>query len=233
MIKIRKKLLHIAIDGPVAAGKSIGASRLAKRLGILYVYTGAMYRAVAYLGLRNGLDLEKEAPLVKLLKKSKIELKKPSQKDRVCDVFLDGHDITRKLFSPRIHWGSSQVGVFSEVRKELVKIQKNISKNHSVVMEGRDITTVVLPQADLKIYMTASLKVRAKRRLKDLKNSGVKTSLADLMKKIEKRDKQDSKRKASPLKIAANAWILDTSKLTILEEVEAIVKKLLKMGLVE
>jgi len=232
-LKLKKKNLQIAIDGPVAAGKSIGAYLLAKKLDILYVYTGAMYRAVAWLGLKHSLDLKKEEPLVKLLKKSKIDLDKPVKKGQVCRVEVNGRDITNQLFSSRIHWGSSQVAVFPKVRKHLVFLQKKIAENQPVVMEGRDITTVVLPKADLKIYMTADLQVRAERRLQDLLEKGEKATLNEVIKEIRKRDKNDSQRQTDPLRLASDAWVLDTTNLSIKEELEVIIKKLKKLGLVE
>ena len=232
-MKLKKKNLQVAVDGPVGAGKSIGASRLAKKLGALYVYTGAMYRAVAWIGLKHGLDLEKEKPLVKLLKKTKIELTKASKKGKICNVLVNDKDVTDKLFSSRIHWGSSRVAIFPQVRKHLVTLQKRIAEKQAVVMEGRDITTVVLPRADLKIYMTADLKIRAKRRLKDLLKAGEKTDLKEQIEKIKKRDYQDSHRKADSLKIAPDAWVLDTTSLSIDKEVEMIINKLKERNLVE
>lgn len=232
-MRVLKANLQIAIDGPVGSGKSIGAHLLSKKLGILYVYTGAMYRAVALVGLQNKLDLTKEKPLMKVLKKTKIELKKPSKKNRVCNVLVNGNDITDKLFTPRIHWGSSQVGVFPKVRKHLVFLQQKIAKNQAVVMEGRDIATVVLPKADLKIYMTADVVVRAKRRLKDLLQIAEKISLKQVIKEIKKRDYNDSHRKADPLQLTADTWMLDTTSLTIQEELKAILSKLKKLNLIE
>jgi len=232
-MRLKKKDLQIAIDGPVGAGKSVGAFNLAKKLNILYVYTGAMYRAVAWLGLKNNLDLKKEKPLVKLTKQSQIKLAKPSQPGRVCDVIVNGQNITDELFLPRIHWGSSQVAVFPKIREHLVSLQQKIARNQAVVMEGRDITTVVLPQADLKIYLTANLKVRAKRRLKDLLKAGEKYSLEQVIKEIKKRDANDMQRKKDPLKIASGVWVLDTSKLTIKQEVAMIINKLKQLDLVE
>lgn len=120
-MKLLKKNLKIAIDGPVASGKSLAAFKLAKKLGILYVYTGAMYRAVAWLGLENHLDLKKEAPLLKILKKAKIALRPPTKKEQVCDVLVNAKDVTSELFLPRTHWGSSQVAIFPKIRKHLVK----------------------------------------------------------------------------------------------------------------
>lgn len=232
-MRLLKQDLQIAIDGPVAAGKSIAARLLAKKLGILYVYTGAMYRAVALLGLENGLDLTEEESLVKLLKKSKIELLPSKEKNRICTVLLNGKDVTEKLFTPRVSWGSSQVAVFPKVREILVKRQQEMTDNQAVIMEGRDITYRVLPKADLKIYMTADVKVRVKRRLKDLEKQGVKKTLEEVIKDTKKRDLQDSHRKADPLKIVTDAWVLDTSRMTIGEEIEVIIKKLKELELVE
>lgn len=231
-MKLKRKNLQIAIDGPVASGKSIGAVELAKKLGILYVYSGAMYRAVAWLGIKNGLGLKNEAPIIKLLKKNKITLAKTQNKDRFCDVYINDKDITDELFSPEIHWGSSQVAVFPKVRKILVKMQQQIASNQPVVMEGRDITTVVLPNADLKIYMTADLNTRAKRRQKDLLKKGDKFTLKEVEEMIKKRDYNDSHRKASPLIKAKDAWIINTSKLSISQEVQMIIKKLKEMNLI-
>lgn len=232
-MKVLKPNLQIAIDGPVASGKSIGAYELAKRLNILYVYTGAMYRAVAWIGLKSKLDLNKEEPLLEKLKKSTINLKKTTKKNRVCDILVNGKDITDELFSTRLHWGSSQVAVFPKIRKYLVYLQQQIAFNKAVVMEGRDITTVILPDADLKIYMTASLKERVKRRLMDLKKKGEKLSESQVRKEIEKRDFNDIHRKADPLKITKDSWVLNTSNLSIKEEVDLIIKKLKDLRLVK
>ena len=163
---------------------------------------------------------------------AEMKLKPTKKKDRICTVLLNGKDITDKLFTPRVSWGSSQVGVFPKVREILVKKQQEMAENQAVIMEGRDITYRVLPKADLKIYMTADVKVRAKRRLKDLKKQGVKTTLKEVIKDTKKRDFQDSHRKADPLKVVEDVWVLDTSNMTIKEEVGAIIKKLKEMRLI-
>ncbi len=232
-MKILKKDLQIAIDGPVGAGKSVGAHRLAQRLGILYVYTGAMYRATALLAIKNNVDLQKENQLIALLKKSKIDLKPASKKSRVCDVFLNSKDVTEDLFFSQVHWGSSVVAILPQIRKYLVKLQQEISQNRAVVMEGRDITTVVLPQADLKIYMTADLKIRAERRREDLQKRGEKKTLDQVIEETVKRDYQDSHRKVDPLKIAQDAWVLNTSNLTVDQEVDLIIERLRQKKLIE
>lgn len=232
-MKLLKKNLQIGIDGPLGAGKSIAAKRLAERLGVLFVYTGAMYRAVALLGLRAGLDLENEEPLVKLLRKAKIELLSTTQRNRICAVLLNGEDVTEFLFTPRVSWGASQAAVFPKVREILVERQQKIAQEQPVVMEGRDITFRVLPKADLKIYMTADLKVRAQRRFKDLRKQGAKASLEEVIAETKKRDFQDFHRQADPLTKVEDAWVLDTTHMNIEEEIEAILAKLEEKKLVE
>lgn len=232
-MKLKKKNLQIAIDGPVASGKSTGAFLLAQKLGILYVHTGAMYRAVAWLGIKNRIDLQDEEKLIQILGKTKIELKKPSKKHHFCEVFIDGENVTDELFTSKVSWASSAVAVFPKIRKYLVRLQKEMARNRSVVMEGRDITTIVLPKADLKIYMTADLKVRAKRRLKDHLKAGEKTTLSEVIKEVKKRDYNDFHRKASPLKITPDAWVLDTTNLSIKEEIKVILAKLKEKNLIK
>jgi cytidylate kinase len=229
-----KKNLQIAIDGPVAAGKGTVAYLLSKKLSILYVDTGAMYRAAALLGLENGLDLTKETPLLKLLKETEIKLRVPHKDDgRFCTVLLNGKDVTWKIRKPRVSWGASQVAVFPAVRKHLVKLQKKIAVSQAVIMEGRDITTVVLPKADLKIFMIAIQKERAKRRHLQLKEMGRASSFKAVLLETKKRDKQDSQRKADPLKITKDVWVLDTTELTIPEVIKAILKKLRLLQLIK
>jgi CMP/dCMP kinase len=228
-----KNNLQIAIDGPLGAGKSVTAKLLSKRLNILYVYTGAMYRATALLGLQNGLDLKQETPLVKLLSNSKIELFPSEKSDKICKVLLNGIDVSDLLFSPELSRGASQVGIFPKIRQILVKKQQEIANNQAVVMEGRDIAVRVLPQADLKIYMTADVNIRAKRRWRDLIKQGFKVNLSEVIAETEKRDYQDSHRQTDPLKIVTDAWVLDTSKLTIEKTVDAIIDKLLEKKLIE
>jgi len=231
-LKLLKKNLQIAIDGPVGAGKSVGAYHLAQKLNILYVYTGAMYRVVALLGINNEINLKNEETLMKFLKKSRIELKKPSKKKRVCDVILNGQDVTEQLFSSQVHWGSSVIAVLPKIRKYLIHLQKKMAENHAVVMEGRDITTVVLPKADLKIYLTASLEVRAKRKWRDLQKRGEKKTLKQVTQEVLKRDKQDKNRELNPLQISDDVWVLDTSDLTIKQEVDLIINKLKQKKLI-
>lgn len=231
-MRLLKKNLQIAIDGPAGAGKSIGAFKLAQKLNILYVYTGAMYRAIAWLALEKGIAWTDEKKILALLKKTDIELVKPSKKGRVCDVLVNGQDITPHLFLLSINQGSSVVGLLPKVRRNLVRLQKLMAKKQPVVMEGRDITTVVLPQADLKIFMTADIDIRAQRRLKDHLKRGEEMTLKQVIRETKKRDFQDSHRKADPLKVAPDAWILDTTYLGIKDEVKMIIMKLKQLNLI-
>lgn len=229
-----KRPLQIAIDGPVAAGKGTISSIIARKLGILYVYTGAMYRAVAFLGQKNKIDLKDEKKLVALLKRSKIELRKPKRRNPYgYSIFLNGEEVTEKIRNPQVSWGSSVVATLPQVRKILVKKQQEIAKNKSVIMEGRDITTRVLPNADLKIYLTANQRERARRRKKQLeKEQEIKKSLKEVLEEIKKRDWQDTERETDPLTIVPDAWVLDTTHLTASQVVEKVLAELKERNLI-
>jgi len=223
---MRSKHFQLAIDGPVAAGKGTVAAILAQKLKCLYVDTGAMYRAVALLAKRKNIDWLDEEKLVALLKKTKLTLRRPKKNDKdKCLIFLDGEEVMQYLRTPDISWGSSMVATLPQVRKILVEIQKKIAQKESVVMEGRDITTKVIPEANLKIYLTATQEERARRRQKQLEEQGIKKPLEEVLEETKKRDYQDTHRKADPLRIAPGALVLDTTNLTIEEVVEAILKK--------
>lgn len=211
--------MQIAIDGPVASGKSTVAYLLSKKLGILYIDTGAMYRAVALLSIKNNIALKDEDGIIKLLKKTKIDLKMPRH------VYINGENVSSEIRIPEISSGASKVALLPRVRKYLVNLQKKLSQNQGVVMEGRDITTVVLKNADLKIYLTADPKERAGRRRKQLKEQGITKSFSEVLKDTIERDNQDSSRKTDPLTITKDSWVLDTTKLTINEVVNKILEK--------
>ncbi len=229
-MEITKKI-KIAIDGPVASGKSTGAFLLAKELDVLYVNTGAMYRAVGWLAIEKEVDLHDEKKVVEILKNTEIRLEKPEKSKQVCDVYIDGKEIADQLFSSSIDCASSVIAVHPKVRKYLVNLQQKIAEGQSVVMEGRDIGTVVLPNADFKIYMTADPKVRAKRKWQMLKKKGETKSLDEVLKDVKERDRRDKNK--GGLKKAKDAWVLDTSNLTLEEEIEIIIKRLKKMDLVK
>jgi cytidylate kinase len=217
---------HIAIDGPVAAGKGTVSKLVAERLGFLYVDTGAMYRVTALLGLRNDVSLDDENQLAELIRQSHIDMRNPNEDERdgrLTTVLLDSEDVSWKIRTEEVGNGASQVAQYPAVREQLVAKQQEIAQGKDVVMEGRDITHKVLPQANLKIYLTGSDIVRAKRRHMQLMTRGVDISLDDVFADLIERDKRDSERKTDPLKIVPDAWVVDTSDFTIDEVVELIV----------
>lgn len=195
--------MQIAIDGPAGSGKSTVAKRLAERLNIEYIDTGAMYRAIT-LKLKNVENKDYK----KALDKTNIDFKNNK-------IFLDGVDVSNFIRDPEISKLTSDISKLPEVREKLVIIQRNIAKNKSVVMEGRDISTVVLPEADYKFYLSAGEEIRAKRRTLQLLERGLPADYEKILKEIKDRDKNDINRKNSPLKVAENAVIIDSSKLNI------------------
>lgn len=226
------KRIQIAIDGPVGAGKSTVARLLAEKLNILYIDTGAMYRAVAYLCLQSGLNYKDETSIVNLLRRTRLNISSPKKSSRFCTVVLNSQEVTQKIRQPRMGWGASVVATLPAVRRHLVKLQQQIAKAQSVVMEGRDITTVVLPNADLKIFLTGSVEERSRRKHKDLITKGIKTSYQTVLKETRKRDRQDSSRQTDPLQVVPDAWLLKTTNLTIKQVVNKILDRLQTMRLV-
>lgn len=223
---------QVAIDGPVAAGKGTVSRLVAEKLGFLYVDTGAMYRATALLGERSGVAWDNEAELVKLIDKAKIAMRNPNngEKDgRLTTLLIDGEDVSWKIRTEKMSWGASSVAVLPKVRSALVKKQQEIARSQDVIMEGRDITYRVLPQADLKIYLTASDAVRAKRRQLQMQTRGINADFETVYSELLKRDKQDMERASDPLKIVPEAWILDTSELSVEEAVVMIVEKVMSL----
>jgi CMP/dCMP kinase len=232
-MKILKKDLHIAIDGPISVGKSSLSFLLAKKLNVLYVYTGAMYRTVAWLALVNKIDFFNQDKLFKLTKKFQIKFEKPSNPERYTDVLLNKENITSKLFTHEVSKVVAYISQHKKIRNYLVNLQKKLAKNKAVVMEGRDIGTKVLPKADLKIFLTADFDTRAKRRWLQLKEINKPISLKAVKQRIKKRDYYDKHRKESPLRKAKDAWILKTTNLTISQTVEVVLEKLKEKKLVE
>ncbi len=223
-----KKYFQIAIDGPVAAGKGTVSRLVAQKLGFFYIDTGAMYRVAALLALRHGLELTDVEAIVRLLLQSKIEMHNPSveEKDgRLVTVVLNGEDISWAIRTEKVSQAVSPVATLAPVRRVLVAKQQNIAQSQNVVMEGRDITYRVLPQADLKIYLTASDLVRAKRRHFQLLTRGENISFQSVHRELLKRDQRDMSRKTDPLKIVPEAWVIDTSDLSINQVVNLIVSK--------
>jgi cytidylate kinase len=219
---------QVAIDGPVAAGKGTVSRLVAQRLKFLYVDTGAMYRTTALLALRNNADFNNEDQLVELLDKTLMEMRNPNEKEkdgRLTTVLLNGEDVSWKIRTEEVSKGSSKVATLKKVRASLVKKQQEIAASQDVVMEGRDITYRVLPDAQLKIYLTASDETRAKRRHLELQTKGQDVTFEGVYQDLIERDRRDMERAVDPLQIVDGAWVLDTSQLSIEEVVELIVQK--------
>lgn len=208
---------QIAIDGPAGAGKSTIAKRLAKRLGFLYVDTGAMYRAMGYYFLQKGIGADDEAALLAACGEISIAL---VYREGAQRVLLNDTDVTDFLRREEVGAMASAVAARSFVREKLLSLQRQLAAQNDVIMDGRDIGTVVLPDAQLKVYLTASVRARAQRRYEELTARGETHSLSDIEKDIEARDWQDMHREIAPLKAADDAVVLDSSNLTI-EEVVA------------
>ncbi len=216
---------HIAIDGPVAAGKGTVSRLAAERLGFLYVDTGAMYRVTALIAHRQSLSLDNEQSLVTAIEKSVIEMRNPTESERdgrLSTILLDGEDVSWAIRTEEISRDASVVAQLPLVRQALVKKQQEIAQNQDVVMEGRDITYRVLPNAQLKIYLTGSDVVRAKRRHFQLQARGQDASFDEVYKELYERDQRDMSRTTDPLKIVPEAWVVDTSDLSIDNVVEMI-----------
>lgn len=220
---------QIAIDGPVAAGKGTISRLLAERLGFLYVDTGAMYRATALLALRAEINLSDEDRVVALLQKSKLEMRNPippkETDGRLTTVILDGEDVSWAIRTQKCGEGASKVAVLPKLRHVLVQKQQEIAASQNVVMEGRDITFRVLPNAQLKIFLTASVESRAARRHTQYLTKGTDVSLEEVIEEIKQRDQRDMERDTDPLHITKDAWVLDTSELSIEAVVELIADK--------
>lgn len=228
-----KSGLQIAIDGPVGSGKTDISAKLAQALGLVFIYTGAMYRALALICKQKGVSSKDSASVLSLLSDSLIDLVPPLEGDnRPYRVLVNGEDVTGLLFTPDIDIGASDVGVIPEVRKYMVKRQQELAQGKSVVMEGRDIGLRVLPNADIKIYLTADPYERAKRRLEQYKKAGKDMRLEDMIEDTKRRDEQDTSRVADPLQKLPDAWELDTTGITQEKVVALIIAELTKRNLV-
>jgi len=214
-----KERITIAIDGPAGAGKSTIAKRISAKLGILYLDTGAMYRAVALKVLNAGVSPDDAENVVRLLKDTDIRV---VYRDGVQVVLLDGRDVTDSIRTPEISSGASGVAVIPEVRLKLVELQRDIARENSVVMDGRDIGTFVLPDADRKFFVTASIEERARRRMLELEQKGVSQEYENILAEMQARDKNDSGRSFAPLKMAADAILIDTTGKSIEEVIDEI-----------
>ncbi len=215
------KKIKIAIDGPAASGKSTTAKLIAQKLGYLYIDTGAMYRALTLAIINAKTDTANESEIKKLALSCKIELK---QLKTELHTFLNDKDVSDAIRLPEINQTISQISAYPEIRKIMVEKQRELARDGGIVMDGRDIGTVVLPDAEVKIFMDAKLRKRAERRFHELQKKGVKSNLKEIEKEIENRDNIDSTRTASPLKPAEDSIIVDTSNLTIEEQTDACLK---------
>ncbi|MBC8312628.1 MAG: (d)CMP kinase [Candidatus Cloacimonetes bacterium] len=219
-----KEKFVIAIDGPASSGKSTTAKLLAAKLNCVYIDSGSMYRAVALFFIENDINLESENEIEKFLSKIDIEIKYNSKKNE-NSIFLNGKDVSRKIRKSDVTKISSIVATKKNVRKKMVELQRKIAEKNSVIMDGRDIGTVVFPDADFKFFITASLKERAERRWKEMQSKKLSNlSFEEIMKELKWRDKTDSTRKIAPLKMADDAVLVDTTNLTIEQQVEKIIE---------
>ena len=213
---------NIAIDGPAGAGKSTIAKKLSKDLGYIYVDTGAMYRAMALFMIRNNIEAGDEQQIIKACDEVDITIK---HEDGSQQVFLNHENVSELIRTEAVGNMASAVAKIAQVRTKLVDLQRTLAKNNNVVMDGRDIGSFVLPDANIKIYLTASSIVRAKRRFDELCAKGIECELNEIKEDIENRDYQDMNREISPLVQASDAILLDTSSMAIDQVVEAIKKR--------
>ncbi len=211
---------NIAIDGPAGAGKSTIAKKVAEKLGFVYIDTGAMYRAMAFYYMNKGISVENKEAVIAEFDNIDISLK---HVEGIQHIFLNGEDVSGLIRTPEVGENASKVSAIAEVRAKLVALQQAIAKTINVVMDGRDIGSVVLPDAELKIYLTASVKVRALRRYKERIEKGEEADLAEIEKEIEERDYRDMHRDASPLICVPDAVVVDTSDLNIDEVMDKII----------
>ena len=213
----------IAIDGPAGSGKSTIAQRIAEMLGYLYFDTGVMYRAVTLAAITDSVDIEDEVRVTSIARKVKIDIQPPTIEDgRAYTVLLDGDDVTWKIRSPEVEASVSQVSAYLGVRQAMTARQREIGLRSNVVMAGRDIGTVVLPEADLKVYLDASIEERAKRRFQESLIRGEGLSYEEVRKAIEDRDSIDSTRDHAPLKAAEDAVVINTTDMTIEEVLQKV-----------
>lgn len=214
--------IAVAIDGPAGAGKSSVAKAVGKQLGLLYVDTGALYRTVGLAALRKGVDPSSKAKVEALLKEISVEMDFSETSGQV--VLLNGEDVTGLIRTPEVSMTASDISALPIVREYLLGLQRNIAKTKNVIMDGRDIGTVVLPDAQVKIFLTASPESRAERRYKELVEKGEKTTVKDVLRDVIKRDYNDTNRKAAPLRPAEDSVLVDTTNLDFDGSVETVAK---------
>jgi len=210
----------VAIDGPAGAGKSTVAKGVADRLGYLYIDTGAMYRAVAWKALEANVPISDQQAVVALAMRTDVSLATINGEQH---VFADGEDVSQAIRGPEATWASSPVSALPGVRKRLVELQRNMAADGGVVMEGRDIGTVVFPHAEVKIFLTATAEERARRRVEQMREMGIQADPAKIAAEMRERDLRDSSRADSPLQQAPDAVLLDTDGMSVEQVIDAII----------
>ena len=216
----------VAIDGPAGSGKGTITKNVERKLGFLNLDTGATYRCVALETLRNNLRLDQETEIIKIAKNIKIEIDNKRDKDI---IYLNGEDVSTKIREKEVTAIVSQVSSIISVREEMVKVQRNLAKGKNVIMEGRDIGTVVFPNADLKIYLDASEEIRAKRRYKENQEKGIDMTYEEVLENVRMRDYNDMHKKVGALKKAEDAIIIDSTNLTIEEVTDKVIEEIEKL----
>ena len=214
-------MISVAIDGPSGAGKSSISKAAAKSLGFIHVDTGALYRALAYTALKNDVNLDNEISLENLLKTTNVKIE---HKNNIQMVFVNGENVTEKIRTEQVSMAASNISKIPMVRSFLLDLQRQTAAENNVIMDGRDIATVVLPNADVKIFLTASPEKRAERRYKELLEKDKNIVYNDIMKDIVQRDYQDEHRAIAPLKAADDSILVDTSELTFEQSVKKIIE---------
>ncbi len=229
---MKKNGLIITIDGPAAVGKSTMGKLIARELGFLYIDTGAIYRAITWKVLKNNINVNDENIISNLVSNTCVTIEKVNCKslNDYYHIFVDGEDITEEIRNPRIDQNVSQIARLPKIRKQLIYLQRKLAEKGNIVMEGRDIGSVILPQADIKFYFTASEEERIKRRYRELINKGYRMDYEEVKKQIIQRDKIDSKRKYAPLIKAKDAILIDSTEKSIEEAKDNILKIIKKYG---
>jgi len=224
---VKASSLVVAIDGPGSSGKGTLGMLLAEKLGCIFVDTGAMYRALAVEGLRRGLSSEDEKPLEELARRSEIIFSRSPDGDSwPYRIKINGRDVTDQIRTPQIDMASSRISAYPVVHQIMVEKQRGLARQGSVVMEGRDIGTVVLPDADVKFFLTASVKERARRRYRQMQEWGRQVDLRKLEEQLSQRDENDSRRDVAPLRQAEDAVVIDTTELSIEQVLERMLQNL-------
>jgi cytidylate kinase len=225
MSEPNRKISTIAIDGPAASGKSTLAKELAGELDYLYFDTGVMYRAVTLAAIRQGVSVDDEGKVSAIASGLDLDVRPPSVRDgRQYDVIMDGEDVTWAIRSPEVDRNVSQVSMYAGVREAMTRRQRQIGERGKVVMVGRDIGTVVLPDADLKIFLDASVEARAERRFEECKARGEVVDYADILEDMRRRDRIDSTRELAPLQVAADAIVLINTELSVEQELTQVLE---------